>query len=136
MSQFLMFKKLGFETATYPPFCTMSWNILFFLTASLMDNFSILFFTMHLGNSIMDSPQWNIIFYLRLLLKQIFLHATLSQLEDSYLSFGFGFKFFPNVHDVTCWENVDMSQLDIWTINILEHYCPPLPQTEMDIEFS
>ena len=30
MSQFLMFKKLGFETATYPPFCTMSWNILFF----------------------------------------------------------------------------------------------------------
>ena len=25
-----MFKKLGFETATYPPFCTMSWNILFF----------------------------------------------------------------------------------------------------------
>ena len=30
MSQFLMFKKFGFETATYPPFCTMSWNILFF----------------------------------------------------------------------------------------------------------
>ena len=30
MSQFLMFKKLGFETATYPPFCMMSWNILFF----------------------------------------------------------------------------------------------------------
>ena len=30
-----MFKKLGFETATYPPFCTMSWNILFFWTASL-----------------------------------------------------------------------------------------------------
>ena len=25
-----MFKKLGFETATYPPFCTMSWNILGF----------------------------------------------------------------------------------------------------------
>ena len=24
-------KKFGFETATYPPFCTMSWNILFFL---------------------------------------------------------------------------------------------------------
>ena len=27
--------KLGFETPTYPPFCTMSWNILFF-RASLM----------------------------------------------------------------------------------------------------
>ena len=26
-----MFKKLGFETATYPPFCTMSWNFLFFI---------------------------------------------------------------------------------------------------------
>ena len=25
-----MFKKLGFETATYPPFRTMSWNILLF----------------------------------------------------------------------------------------------------------
>ena len=26
-----MFKKLAFETATYPPFCTMSWNFLFFI---------------------------------------------------------------------------------------------------------
>ena len=30
MSQFLMFMKLGFVTATYPLFCTMSWNILLF----------------------------------------------------------------------------------------------------------
>ena len=29
-----MFEKLDFETATYTPFCTMSWHILF-LTASI-----------------------------------------------------------------------------------------------------
>ena len=42
MSQFLMFKKLGFVTATYPPFCTMSWNILFFFKASLITKYMIL----------------------------------------------------------------------------------------------
>ena len=40
MSQFLMFKKLGFETATYPPFCTMSWNILVFFDGVPKDNLS------------------------------------------------------------------------------------------------
>ena len=54
-----MFKKLGFETATYPPFCTMSWNILFFLTASLKNlyqNISLLVFN---GGCKLTLLNWN-----------------------------------------------------------------------------
>ena len=44
-----MFKKLGFETAIYPPFCTMSWNILGFFLDGVPYPYSVGFLILYIG---------------------------------------------------------------------------------------